>query len=198
MLRQSLIQIRKWYYKDFKKLAIVSSGLIALLSLISILVDTQLPFNGWANVVRALLLIPLTGTIFALGYAISIFMHNSKKNSGEGWVPYRLRFSPTWRKRIAAIAGAIIFVFIYGTGFHAGYTILNSCFVAMIIALLAFIRLTREEIIREELAIPDMRDVKYEHKRDTLKLAREEEEAEKKAKKKARREKIIPSISKNE
>lgn len=184
MLRQALILIRRHYRKDWLRFFLVVGSVLLLCALAGVALDFFLPFSGWANVLRALVLIPTSLSAFALGYALSLAGHNMQVANNEEWVPYRLRFSLLWRRRMAAVGGAIILVLIYANGFHVGYTVTSSLLVAAVIALFAFVRATREELLREELKIPDLRDIRYNERKQVLEEERARAEAEKKLAKK--------------
>lgn len=189
--RKALVRIRKEYNQNPKRLFLYSGIAVLAFSLFGVLADFIFPFVLWGNIVRSLILIPTSISMFVLGYAISLFMHYAKLESNPEWLPYRLRFSPTWRRRISIIAAAVMFVGIYANGFRIGYTIIASIFVALTIALFAFMRTTRDESKREELNLPDSRDTRYEQQMKKLEKARLESVKQKELRKKEKREKLI-------
>lgn len=191
IFRKFLVRIRKEYNENFKRLLIVSVVGTVLFSGIGLLVDFLMPFEGLGNVVRSLVLIPTSLSMFILGYAIGLFLHYGRMRTNPQWVPFRMRMSPSWRRRISAIVAAVMFVLIYANGFRVGYTPSSSIFVAIGIALFAFMRTTREEAAREKFDIPDVRDVKYNSHMQKLANQRAEAEKEKQQKKKARVDKLI-------
>lgn len=189
LFRKGLVRVRKEYNLNPKNLFLYS-GIASILGiLLTLLCDIFLPFVLWGQSVRGLILIPTSAAFFVLGYGFSLFLHYSKVAADPTWVPFRLRYSPTWRRRIALIVGAMMFVGIYANGFRIGYTAIAAVFVAMVIGLFAFIRTTKDEANREELNIPDSRDTKYEDNLRKLEKQREE----KRKKKEAARKEVKPN-----
>lgn len=182
--RKFLIRIKKEHNNDAKKLYILS----LLASLLGIAIGTALdlfvPFNSWGNLLRTLTMLPTMTAMFVFGYAISLHLHNRRIIEDSSWIPYRARLSPSWRRRIALVAGAFILLGIYANEQSVGYTPLSSLFAALVIALVAFIRTTREEAQREELNIPDSRDIRYEQQMKKLEEARAEAQRKKAERKK--------------
>lgn len=191
IFRKFLVRIRKEYNENPKRLFIVSLISTIIFAGVGILADLFLPFSGIGNVVRSIILIPTSVSMFVLGYAISLFFHYARTNQDPNWVPFRLRLSPSWRRRLSAIIAAVMFVIIYANGFRVGYTPTSSVFVAIGIALFAFMRTTKEEAAREEFNIPDVRDVRYNAHMKKLSEKRAEAERERQEKRQARRDKII-------
>lgn len=189
--RKALVRIRKEYNEDPKRLFMYSGIASLICILVGLGLDFFLPFELWGNVIRSLVLIPSSISMFVFGYGFSLFLHYAKLESDPDWTPFRLRYSPTWRRRIAIIAGAFMFVGMYANGFRIGYTALASLFVALVIALFAFMRTTREETKREELNLPDSRDTRYEQQMKKLEKARQESIRQKELRKKEQREKLI-------
>lgn len=186
--RKFLVRIKKEYNTNAKKLYILS----ILASVFGILIGTALdlfvPFNSWGNVLRTLTLIPTTISMFVFGYAVSLYRHKRKVEQDPNWMPYRMRLSPSWRRRIALIIGAFILLGIYANEQSVGYTPLSSLFAALVIALVAFIRTTKDEAQREELNIPDSRDIRYNQQIKRLEEARAEAQRRKAERKKRQAE----------
>lgn len=137
-------------------------GSVLLVSLIAgVLVDIFVPFGAWWNLIRTCILVPLATSIFAVGYAISLNLHRMR-STDPNWKPYRTRFSPLWRMRISAIVGTIAFVLIYAAGESPVFTLFSSLMLAVGLTLVAFMRKTAQEQKRENLGIPDARDVSYD------------------------------------
>jgi len=120
--------------------------------------------NWWFTLLRSVLLMLLSVSMFVFGYGVSLLLHYSQMRTKDNWVPFRARVSPTWRRRIALLVGAVLLVLIYAAGGSIGYTLMSSISLAIGIALLAFIRLSKDESEREKFEIPDDRDTSY-HKR---------------------------------
>lgn len=182
-LRKFLIRLRSEYDSDPKRLFTYAILAVLLTALFSTLVDLFLPFGGISNIFRSLLLVPTSISIFVLSYSVSLSFHFKQMNNDPGWKPYRSRFSPMWRRRISIVVVAILLVMAQGVSRNAGYTLASSLLGAILISLLAFIRTSKEESAREELDIPDSRDVVY----DAQKRKFERERARKKAAKKQNR-----------
>lgn len=190
--RKALVRIRKEYNTNRTKLFIYS-GLATLAAIIiGALLDTLLPFESWANIIRSFVLIPSAVSIFVFGYSISLLLHYRKIQQNPEWTPFRMRMSPTWRNRFSIVIGALMFVLIYANGFSVGYTFISSVFVAITIGLFAFMRTTQAEKARSEFDIPDARDINYDKKFNELTKTREaEKEKARKEKMKQRKEKLI-------
>lgn len=184
MLRKALIRILSEYNTNLRRLIMLCAIVGGAGMVIAVLLDSFTPFTGIWNVARSVVLIPLAVSLFVSGYTLGLYLHKQKISEDADWVPYRLRFSLTWRRRIAMIVAAILFVFMYATGFSPVYTTMASIFVACGIATLAFIRATREESVREELSIPDARDLRYNNFREKAEKDRAAEKLAKKEEKK--------------
>lgn len=177
MLRKGLIRLRREYNTRLSRLVIASGGAFLVFAVAGVLVDYFFPFAGWWNVLRSGILIPLSLSIFVLGYTLSIYLHRKRIEEDPAWVPFRSRFTLRWRRRMAAIAAAFLFVLVYGAGHSLFYTLVSSVFVSIAIALFAFIRPSREESLREELEIPDARDLRYDERLEKIKADREKAKA---------------------
>lgn len=184
LFRKALVRIRREYHSDKKRLFLYSALALALISAIGAAVDAFVPFSGLWNVLRSFILAPTAVAMFVLGYAISLHMHYTRAKADPEWIPYRLRLSPMWRRRISAIIAAFAFVFVYANGYRIGYTFVSSIFVAVVIALFAFMRTTRDEARREEFDIPDTRDTRYEAHRQRIAAERIAAQATREKKKK--------------
>lgn len=137
-------------------------GGVLLASLaVSVLVDLFVPFGAWWNLIRTAVLVPLSVSIFAVGYGVSLKLHKIRI-SDPHWKPYRTRFSPLWRMRISAIIASVGFVLVYASGESPVFTLFSSMLLAMGLGLFAFMRKTSQELKREKLGIPDARDVSYD------------------------------------
>jgi amino acid transporter len=191
LFRKFLVRIRKEFNTNKGRLLGYSAAVLFASTAIGIAVDGLLPFSGLSNVLRTVILIPTAVSAFVFGYAISLELHYRRIANDPEWKPFRMRFSPTWRRRISAIAAAFAIVFVYANGYRIGYTLVSSLFVAVIIAIFAFLRTTRDEAKREEFNIPDTRDTNYEtHRRklaaDRVAAQRRREEEKKKRKTKSK------------
>lgn len=187
LFRKFLVKLRKEFNTNKGRLFGYSSGVLFAFTAFGIATDGLLPFNGLWNVLRTVILIPTAVSAFVFGYAISLELHYRRIANDPDWKPFRMRFSPTWRRRISAIAAAFAIVFVYANGYRIGYTLVSSLFVSVIIAIFAFLRTTRDEAKREEFNIPDTRDTNYEtHRRklaaDRVAAQRRREEEKKKRK----------------
>ena len=93
MLRQALIRIRLEYNTAPKRLFLGGGSLALLLTLLGIIVDSFLPFQGGSTVIRALITLALAPTLFTIGYGYSLYLRKKRKQEDPAWVSYRLRFS---------------------------------------------------------------------------------------------------------
>lgn len=187
LFRKFLIRIRKEYNTNRRKLFLYSTIISAVCLGLTFIVDFFLPFSGIGTIIRSILLIPTSAALFILVYALSLILHYSKMEDPE-WVPFRSRFSPTWRRRISMIVAAILFVIMYANGTGIGYTALSSFIVMIVIALFAFMRLTKEEEEREKYDLPDARDVQYESRLKQLEENRRKAAQNKKERKEAEKQ----------
>lgn len=159
LFRKVLLFIKRQYMYHRARFFLYAIGAFILLAGISIGVDFLLPWEGLGMFLRVFILIPLGSVIFALGYAGALAYY-FMRSQDEQWVSWRDKFSPTWRQRISMIVGAVLVVLIIATNSNnPGYTLVTSCIAAVIVGLFVFMRKTSSELRREELGIPDARDV---------------------------------------
>lgn len=194
LFRKALVRIRKEYHTNAKRLFLMSSAIFFGSVIVGVLVDAFIPFTGGWNALRSIILVPTAASSFTLGYAISLMMHYRRVNDYPDWTPFRMRMSPSWRRRIGAIVAAFAFVFVYANGYRIGYTLISSLFVTIIIAIFAFIRTTQEEARREEFDIPDSRDTQYEAQRKKIAAARQEAQLRREREKRAKKINKKPSL----
>lgn len=185
--RKFLVRIKREYNTNRTKLFLYSVLSSLLFIGIGCLADAFIPFNSWGNVIRTAILIPTSISMFIFGYALSLKMHYKKTDTDPYWIPFRARLSPTWRRRSALILGAFLIVGIYANNQAIGYTAISSLFVAIAIAMIAFIRTTKEEARREEFDIPDDRDIRYEQQIKKIEASRAEAARRKEARKRAKK-----------
>lgn len=196
LLRRSLVWLRDEFDERRKDLLVKVFVAVLVCGLVTVLVDTLLPFGGIPNLLRSLLLVPTSIAIFSLAYVASLWLHGQRMEHDEDWVPYRARFSPSWRRRIAVVLAALLLVLAQAIEPGPAYTFTSSILGAIIIATMAFLRTSKQEASREELGIPDSRDVIY----DAEKRRFEREQALKRASKrsaKADREKKAAKPARN-
>lgn len=186
--RKFLVRIKREYNTNSKRLFLYSILSSLLFVGIGLLVDAFVPFNSWGNLIRTLILIPTSLSLFILGYGISLYQHYKKIDTDPYWVPFRARLSPTWRRRAALIVAAVLLVGIYANSQTIGYTPVSSLFASIGIAMVAFIRTTKEESRREEFDIPDERDVRYDQQLKKIEASRAEAARRKQMRKEAKQE----------
>lgn len=187
LFRKFLVKIRKEYNTNKNRLYLYSAAVLFVAIIAGIIADAFLPFSGLWNALRTVILIPTAVSAFVFGYAVSLELHYRRIANDPEWKPFRMRFSPTWRRRISAIAAAFAIVFVYANGYRIGYTLISSLFVAVVIAIFAFLRTTRDEAKREEFNIPDSRDTNYETHRKKLAADRIEAQRRREEDKKSRK-----------
>lgn len=191
MLRSALIYLRRQYNTNLKQLLQVAGGVLVVCLISGVLLDIFLPFSRWWNVLRMVVLIPETMSIFALFYALGLYLHYKRENEQSDWVPYRLRFSLSVRRQMAMVGGALILVFIYATSFGPGYTFMSSLLLSLVIGLIAFVRPTKEEQTREEYNLPDARDMRYKREKEARLAARQAADEEKRMRRRDRLQKVL-------
>jgi len=162
-------------------------GLLLASVIAAVLVDLFVPFGAWWNLIRTAVLVPLSVSMFAVAYGIGLILHRMR-STDPSWRPYRTRFSPLWRLRISAIVAALGLVLVYGSSESPVFTIFSSFLLAVGLGLLAFIRKTSQEIKRENLGIPDARDVSYDSEVRKLQDKRRRITEQRTARKEAKRE----------
>ena len=185
--RKFLTFLRKGFNTRGKKYFYLWGCILAVALAASILVDLFVPFGAWWNLIRTAVLVPLSVSIFAIGYAVGLTLHRMRSTDPD-WRPYRTRFSPLWRIRIAAIVAAVGLVLVYAAGESPVFTLFSSVLLAVGLALLAFVRRTSTELKREKLGIPDARDVSYDSEVRRLQETRKSLMAERAAKREAKRD----------
>lgn len=179
MLRKSLVYLRREYHSNLRSFLMKAGSVFLVLVIAGTVADFTLPFTGNWNILRSAILAPLAASIFALSYIAGYHLHLIRtEDPTQEWIPYRLRFSVMWRRRIAAIVGAMLFLVTYATALRPGYTFASSCVVAAVIAIFAFIRPTKAENASAMLNIPDVRDVRYNRRLNDLQDSREAKERE--------------------
>lgn len=179
--------LRKKYFHNLKQTFIVLIVANVILLTISVLVDTFLPFTTWFNIIRALIIGVFGIAVFSVGYLISFFLSQAKRNVDDNYVLVKDRFSPTWRRRISIIVGAGLFGIIYSTDKNLVYTFVNSLVIATVIAIIVFLSMSEEEQDREYYGVPDARDSSYENNLKRIKSTRREKTIAKKEKKENKR-----------
>lgn len=166
--RKFLIWIRDKQRADAKNLYFYCVAGFLAFGIISLLVDSFVPWDGWWTLIRSALLVPLTMFGFVGLYALSLDLSERKQLETQGredqWVPFRLRYSPKWRRNISLIIGAVVVVIAYASEQFVGYTLASSLIAILALALIAFCRLTRTENKRAELKIFDPRDSMFEER----------------------------------
>ena len=161
LIRRLLSRIRSGYSNDPRRWFTASASAAGLLALGAIAMDSFAPFGGVYNLIRSLILAPTAVAFFVLAYGVSLRMHEARVEADAGWTPFRARYSPSWRRRIAIILGAVLVVVAQASYESPTYTLTASLIGAVVLALLAFVRTSSIEASREELGIPDARDLAY-------------------------------------
>lgn len=159
--RKFLLWIKNQNKNNAKQFFGIVSAVFVISTFFAYFVDYSTPFFGLWMFVRAFILIPLSITMFLLLYSLALFLHKKMRERNPAWPTFRERFSPSWRNRISIIVGAFLLLVIYTSQEQVGYTFVSSLIMAIVIALFAFMRKTKEEKVRADLGIPDERDVEY-------------------------------------
>lgn len=179
--------LRKRYFHNLKQTFIVLIVANVILLTMSVLVDTFFPFTTWFNIIRALIIGVFGIVVFSVGYLISFFLSQAKRNVNDDYVLIKDRFSPTWRRRISIIVGAGLFGIVYSTDKNSVYTFVNSLVIATIIAIVIFLTMSEEEQDREYYGVPDARDSSYENNLKRIRSTRQEKINAKKERKESKR-----------
>lgn len=182
LFRKFLIWIRDKQRADAKNLYFYCVAGFLAFGIISLLVDSFVPWDGWWTLIRSALLVPIAGFGFVGLYALSLDLserkHKEANQNEEEWVPFRLRYSPKWRRNVSLIIGAVVVVIAYASENFVGYTIASSLIAILALALIAFCRLTRSENKRAELNIFDPRDSMFEERMKQYEREKKRLEAE--------------------
>lgn len=187
--RKGLIYLRKQYNTNLLKAVAVIVAAILITVCLGLVADAFLPhesFMNWAVVVKTVVAVPTSVSIFSLAYMVSLFFHNSKVNSDPSWVPYRSRYSPKQRLYLVAVVGALAFVFNYGWGTN---TLAASLVLAVGIACLAFLRLDTTEQRNFDTGVVDIRDIEAQKRIKENQRARAKKARDKERKKRERKRK---------
>lgn len=153
ILRKFLIEVRKRSSPNFIKLNL---GIYLISAITGIAIDYFLPFSGVFMFTRSLVLIPLSVSLFILFYIPVLWVSSNK--ASRGWIPIRRRLSLKTRRSLSIVAVALISALAYSRDFGLSYTLLSGVILTTFLALLVFIRPTKEEISMEKLGIEDYRD----------------------------------------
>jgi len=177
--RKALIWIRNQYYANRSQLLILSAAGVILTAALGFLADFLLPWDQWAIFVRAIVAIPASLALFILLYSATLAYVTYRSRTVENYRTWRVRLSPTMRQRVSAVIGAVLFVLMFAVTMQPGYTFVSSLIIALIIGLFAFMRRTSTEISRDDIGLPDARDVALDsHMRTTAQNALKRRNAE--------------------
>ncbi len=177
--RKALIWIRNQYYSNRGQLILLSTAGVILTGALGFLADFMLPWDQWAILVRAVIAIPASISLFVLGYAGTLAYVNYRSSTVENYRTWRVRLSPTMRQRVSAVIGAVLFVLMFAVTMQPGYTFVSSIIIALVVGLFAFMRRTSTEISRDDIGLPDARDVALDsHLRTTAQNALKKRNAE--------------------
>lgn len=192
LLRRIRVSFNTKKSSTYKKYGII----LLVLILFGILADIFLPFSAdflgiVSNFVRSFIAIPSAFLMFWIGYMISLEGHYLKTRTDSEWVPYRMRWSLSWRRSFSAICGAILLVFFFAVTQAAGYTFYASALLAAALALVVFIIPTREEVEMQAQGIQDYRDTPFKNAVAEREKKRSQKLDEKEAKRTRRTNKIL-------
>lgn len=187
MVHQILIKLREMYNTDVKKWSIVFAISSFCFFGIALTVDHFLPMSGFLyNTLRMFVALFLAASIYSILYFISLKILDERlKDPDNTWIPYRMRFSVKWRRRIAIIIASFLFVIAYATTKNLFYTFVSSLIMTAGMALVAFIRPTSTEQKLMDMGVPDVRDLDMD-----LLTKKREKIAEEKQKKKDDKKKL--------
>lgn len=160
-LRKQLIKIKKIYHTDMKNTIIKMLIVFIMSSIIGVMIDIFLPFNGLFNILRTVLLIPIAISGFVLFYIVSLKIHDDRVKNEPGWVSYRNKIPLMQRYQISAVASVTLLCVILVNGQTVGYTFLSAMFLILLLAIGAFIRKTKEENHRARFGILGKAEIEY-------------------------------------
>lgn len=170
-VRLLLMKIRQTYYNSEKWAKYKPKGIAAMAILVvaSILLDALIPFNPFTNLIRGAVAIALGFIVYTFLYIYSLNRTRAKADDYD-YAPLRKKFSYEQRKNLSYLAGGIVFALtLVSSGESLFFTLSSSISIAMIIAILAFVRTSREEFIMAEYKVKDPRDLANLEKRSKLK-----------------------------
>lgn len=164
-----------------QRIAIVMG--VILMAVVGFVADNFLPFGFVLNTLRAAFAIVEGALIFSILYLLSIKRNNPSSNEETEKLTMRERFSYKERVNISVILWAIWFlVLLFTSKENTFFTNLSSVLIAAAIAILAFVRSTRDEDAKARMGLEDARDLMFEKRRKEEELRREEEEKSNKQK----------------
>lgn len=190
-----LIKLRRAYSDNLLKNSLILFGIFIGFSVVGIISDIYLHGNSWITIIKSFFIMgPIAFSSFCLGYFLSIFLIDyGKANEVPFLINYRKEFSPKWRRNISLMITAAGFIFLY-MNYNTPYaTISSGLFLALLLGLIVFTRLTSDESEREKLGVPDKRDSDVEFVTHKMRMERkrkaqeiEQERELKKSRKKSR------------
>lgn len=170
--RRALIWIRNQYLDHPKELFLYAIAAFLVTGAVSVLADFLLSWEQWAIFVRAALVVPTAAAIFVLGYSLAIAYVDYRTGRDPDYKSWRIKLSPTMRERVSALLAAVLFVLMFAVAQRPGYTFVASLIVAAAVGLFAFMRRTSDELTREAVGLPDVRDLSLQlHMKEQAKQA---------------------------
>lgn len=171
-MRNFLRWIRMQHARIDGGLSIFAKALIAFLCLLplGIIVDIYFPFNPILNIFRSAIALGQMLSLFIAIYVLSI-INQSARQQKENYIPLRKRFSYNQRFNMGvtlAIVNTLWTLTLIKQ--NARYTFLSGISLLVFMGIIAFVRKTRSEHLREASGLPDVRDLAFERR---AKLKRE-------------------------
>lgn len=171
------LKIRQIYYRKLNQSLRVPFYILGASVVIGIAMDILLPFTNWFNYLR---FIPAMGTGSSLFFLVYMYDHINREKSRavDPEVPVTLKekYPPNFRKLLGITGLAIVSVVFLGNGYSPAYTNVSGILMASTLFLFSFMLKTEIEIEREEMGIPDPRDVVIRKKIEEAKAKAKGEE----------------------
>lgn len=184
MLRRFLIYVRQERARKGWKFFAMWGALAVLAIGTGVVLDVFTPFGGWWNFLRAVVMIPLTVSLFAVLYGVAVKVGALMLQSDQDWVPFRLRFGPKTRRNYAIVLSAFLVLMVLTLRPSPVYTLVASLVVVFALLILSFTRKTLEEEKREAIGALDPRDDVIERRVADIRRARVDKKTEKESRKK--------------
>lgn len=171
------LKIRQIYYRKLNQSLKVPIYILGASIVIGITMDIFLPFINWFNYLR---FIPAMGVGASLFFLVYMYDHINREKSRavDPEVPVTLKekYPPNFRKLVGITGLALVLVIFLGNGYSPAYTTISGILMASTLFLFSFILKTQVEIEREEMGIPDPRDVLLQKKIEEAKAKANGEE----------------------
>lgn len=175
LIREFLAKIRLVNSNLNDKQRIASVVLTGIVIGVGIAVDKFIPFNYWANILRAGLALILGVMFFSYGYLLAVRYSDKKREEKIDYKSIREKFSYIERRNISIVLLGFWFLMLLIVS-KPGilFTTMSAVMVALLVSILSFWRSLREENITAGMGFQDKRDLDFD--REVQEKLKEREE----------------------